>query len=247
MGPKIRTKRDVWLFVVCVGFFTTVLSELTVLGIYLVGGDEAFHMHNAVIMCAISPFFIGAPFSYLIAQMNRKLQMSQSELKRLADTDPLTGLPNRRSFFEAAEVTLERNVEQSEDCSVLVIDADFFKDLNDNYGHAVGDQVLVLISQVLQECLRQSDLICRIGGEEFAVLLPGADATAAQRMAQRIVDKVNNTPLQHENTIIEYSVSCGVADTSASKNLDQLIRIADDAMYLAKAQGRNRVALQAAA
>jgi diguanylate cyclase (GGDEF)-like protein len=189
------------------------------------------------------PILIAIPICAYMAGQSLDLYIAQQELRRLANTDPLTGLPNRRSFFHAAEILLAEAAAEKMPCALLVIDADHFKDINDSFGHAVGDRALVAIADALRAKFRQSDLICRVGGEEFAILLRDMEARSAHPMADRVVKSIANSPLVEENAIIEYSVSCGVADTSTTYHLSSLFKHADVAMYTAKDRGRNRVAL----
>jgi diguanylate cyclase (GGDEF)-like protein len=239
MAMGIRKPRDVWVFTVVITVFAVTVSELGMLGNYLIKGPAGFHMHNAFLMAFVLPIIIAFPVTYYVARMSLKLSQTQAELHLLANTDPLTRLPNRRSFFQSAEPI----VNNSDDvATLLVIDADHFKMLNDSYGHAVGDRALVAIADVLRDNFRQSDLICRVGGEEFAVLIPGMSINQAEALATRVVSKVAASPLCEPNAIIEYSVSCGIADTTTATDIQALFKAADDAMYLAKQQGRNRVA-----
>lgn len=240
MAMRIRTQRDVWAFTAIVTVISILCSELGIVGLYLLAGRDGFHMYNAIIMAGLMPTVIAIPITYYVARMSLALANSQRQLKMLAATDSLTRLPNRRSFFSAAEALL---ADTGEPASLLVIDADHFKELNDSYGHATGDKALCAIADILRSSFRRTDLICRVGGEEFAVLLPGTDIAQAEKMANRVVNKVAASPLSEPGAIIEYSVSCGVADTSVSQDLAALFKAADDAMYLAKQQGRNRVVL----
>ena len=238
---QIRTQSDVWIFTGAIALISSVSSELGVAGMYLIAGEDGFHLRNAIIMAGLMPIVIAVPITFYVARMSLALSNTQRQLRLLAETDPLTGLPNRRSFFRVAECVLKNNDTAS--ASLLVIDADHFKELNDSYGHAVGDKALVAIADILRSSFRRSDLICRVGGEEFAVMLPGVDRFKAALLATRVVKKVAASPLSEPGAIIEYSVSCGVADTSQGADMQALFKAADDAMYLAKRQGRNRVTL----
>ena len=242
MRWRINNLRDVWIFTGMVCLLSVVCSELTVLTLYLVGGREAFHFDNAVMFAALVPVLVSVPITYWVAKMSLSLSSTQAELQQLANTDPLTRLSNRRAFFRTAEAMLRTAETQNRFCALMVIDADYFKDINDSYGHAIGDKALVGIADVLRDNFRQTDLICRVGGEEFAVLLPGLDVSRAEPLAQRVVNAVSQSPITEDNIIIEYSVSCGIADTTTSYQLQALFKEADDAMYLAKERGRNRVA-----
>lgn len=243
MGFPVRSNRDVWLYTFCISLVATLATGAALLLLYIYQGPGGFNMQNAIIFASFLPSLISTPISLAILRMALKLSSTQAELKRLANTDPLTQLDNRRSFFFAAEHCLAEAASADSHAALLVFDADHFKDLNDNYGHAAGDQALVSIAAVLRANFRSEDLICRVGGEEFAVLIPGVDAQTAEPLAQRLVDSIANAPLTLNGAIIEYSVSCGIADTSQTYDLAALFKTADDAMYLAKQQGRCRVAL----
>lgn len=238
MRIRFRNKKDVWVSAGIISLIACGSSQLAVFLLYLAGGADAFHMENAMLTALILPVLISVPITYFIGRTGIYLNEAQGELRRLADTDPLTGLSNRRSFFAEAKEVVEGG---QRPCALLVLDADHFKDLNDNYGHAVGDAALISIADVLRSSFRSSDLICRVGGEEFAVLLPGISIEQATKMAQRLVDSVADSPLTIGNAIITYSVSCGVAGARANEELSEFFKRADDAMYAAKRFGRNRV------
>ncbi|MCR9260817.1 MAG: GGDEF domain-containing protein [Pseudomonadaceae bacterium] len=237
---RIRTKKDVWICTASIVLISVLCALTGVLSLYLVAGVEAFHLQNVIAMAAVLPIVIASPITYYVACTSLKLTQTQAELRLLAETDDLTRLPNRRSFFRQAHAMLET---QTVPASLMVIDADHFKELNDSYGHAVGDRALVAIADILRSSFRHNDLLCRVGGEEFAVLVSGMDADQANILANRVVKKISANPLMEPGAIIEFSVSCGIADTHTSRNLPTLFKAADDAMYMAKQQGRNRVAL----
>ncbi|NKB98379.1 MAG: diguanylate cyclase [Pseudomonadales bacterium] len=244
MRLNFRNNRDILLFAGVVAAISSLASLFAVLVVYLTGGQHAFHLENAITFAGVVPMLIAVPISFWVGRTGLRLTEAQKNLRRLADTDPLTGLRNRRSFFSAAS---EIVASPERPCSLLVIDADHFKDLNDNYGHAVGDAALVNIAEVLRNSFRASDLTCRVGGEEFAILLPGIARDGAMVMAQRVLDSVSDSPIVAGNAIITYSVSCGIAEAEAGEALPELFKRADDAMYQAKEEGRNRVALHEAA
>ena len=237
---RIRNKRELWLYTAAVSLLSVVVSEITLLGVYLVFGDAAFGPANAFYTASIVPILVAVPVCYATARMAVQLHEAHARLKELAHTDELTGLINRRSFFQRAESILADAEQGSEPLSLLVIDADYFKQLNDTYGHATGDAALQFITEQLSASVRKSDLVCRLGGEEFAVLLPGMDAAEANRLAERIVKRIAERPMVWEDKIIEMSVSCGIADTQVGHDMTTLFKAADDAMYAAKHSGRNR-------
>jgi len=194
-------------------------------------------------MAGIVPILVSVPVCYVTARMALRLSMAHAQLKELAYTDELTGLTNRRSFFASADEVLNSASENSDTLTLLVIDADYFKQLNDTYGHATGDAALQFITEQLKSCVRSSDLVCRLGGEEFAVLLPGMSELTASKLADRILEKISSQPMVWDGKIIEMSVSCGVADTHVGYEMTTLFKAADDALYAAKNDGRNRKVL----
>jgi len=165
-----------------------------------------------------------------------------SELKRLATTDTLTGLSNRAHFMDAAEAELRRADRFNRDLAVLMLDLDFFKRINDQYGHAAGDEALRVFSRVLVKETRVVDLLGRIGGEEFTVLLPETGIQAALLMAERLRAAVEQASFVfHHSAPISFTVSIGVSLLQAGDSLDSLLARADNALYQAKHAGRNRV------
>lgn len=165
-----------------------------------------------------------------------------AELKRLATTDTLTGLSNRAHFMDTAEAELRRADRFNRDLAVLMLDLDFFKRINDQYGHAAGDETLRVFSRVLARETRVVDLLGRIGGEEFAVALPETGMQAALLMAERLRAAVEQASFVfHHSAPISFTVSIGVSLLQAGDSLDSLLARADRALYQAKHAGRNRV------
>ncbi len=170
-------------------------------------------------------------------------QAQERELLRLATTDYLTGLANRRHFLEKVDMELERFKRYGRPAALLMMDMDHFKQVNDTYGHAIGDRALQHFAAIAQGILRRTDLLGRIGGEEFAALLPDADLAGAEHLAERLRAALATTPVPLEvGGILSLSISIGVTPFLAKdgKTSDILGR-ADRAMYRAKDQGRNRV------
>jgi|GEM_PF-2163836 len=166
------------------------------------------------------------------------------ELKQLATVDSLTGALNRRSFFEQARNVLSAARRQELPLSLVMLDLDYFKAVNDRHGHMVGDQLLEHFSDLCRNNLREEDLFARYGGEEFILLLPGSDQHQTYLVMERIRHLISIHPLSlgHEN--LEYSVSIGVSRMSFNAfELDQLVDEADKALYRAKQTGRNRTVL----
>jgi diguanylate cyclase (GGDEF)-like protein len=240
---RLKTRRDLWLFVALVTFISVAAAELSLGMLYFAYGESAFSMANAFYIAAIVPVVVALPTSYLTSRMALQLSRAHSRLQELAHTDELTGLTNRRSFFASSEQILETAQAEDDVAALLVLDADYFKQLNDTYGHATGDAALQFITQQLRACVRQTDLICRLGGEEFAILVAGMDEVGAGMLADRILDRIASQPLICDEKVIEMSMSCGIADTDLSYEMDALFKAADDALYAAKSSGRNRQVL----
>ena len=161
-------------------------------------------------------------------------------LVELATKDPLTGLANRRHFFEYADKELARCKRHGGAVSLLMIDGDKFKQVNDTFGHGGGDEVLKDLAGVLRATLRASDMAARYGGEEFVVLLPVTDAKRALAVAERIRTTVASRLVAHDGQSIAYTVSIGVAEAvPPMKDVKSLLADADAALYAAKAAGRN--------
>lgn len=165
------------------------------------------------------------------------------ELKRQAHIDYLTGLSNRGHFMEQAELELSRAARYGKALSLFMLDIDFFKQINDTHGHKAGDQVLMKLAEVCRETLREIDVIGRVGGEEFAIILPETDINAAMEVAERLRAALAAAKVPLQNGLpITFTVSIGVASlASAEDNMDVLLSQADKALYEAKAAGRNKI------
>ena len=164
------------------------------------------------------------------------------EYRHLATHDALSGLPNRRHFFEYAGAELRRCARYSAPVSLLMIDFDEFKAINDNLGHEAGDKVIEAFALLCKRTLREHDLAARMGGEEFVVLLPGTPVEGARTLAERLRDAFEQLPINISTGTIHVTASMGLAQANTDEDsLKSLIQRADDAMYEAKRAGRNRV------
>jgi diguanylate cyclase (GGDEF)-like protein len=190
----------------------------------------------AVFALEIMLYVVGTAFIVLILAKDRTVDI----YKAAALTDPLTGVFNRRGFLEASHTLLARQVRTQEPISVLAFDLDHFKSINDRFGHHVGDAVLCLFAAVARRTMRASDVIGRLGGEEFVALLPGTllDAAAA---AERVRAAFQEAAVEFDGYPITATVSVGAACGSPSADIEMLIARADAAMYRAKVNGRNRL------
>lgn len=166
----------------------------------------------------------------------------QSHLESMANTDSLTGLANRQAFMHRAEKEFAGSRRYAHPLSAVMIDVDHFKNINDRYGHAVGDQVLRRVSEICQCSLRASDVLGRIGGEEFVLLLPNTPQDNAIYVAERMREQLARSPIEVDGLVITITASFGVTSISESDiNFNHILERADEAMYLAKHEGRNRV------
>ncbi|WP_415893259.1 bacteriohemerythrin [Neptuniibacter sp. PT8_73] len=165
--------------------------------------------------------------------------------RRLASTDSLTGAVNRRKFNKLAEHELGRVQRYRRPLSLLMLDIDYFKRVNDTYGHAAGDEVLKVFYQACVDTARKTDIVARLGGEEFAILMPETDLSAAQKVAERIRHNVELLSIEVEEHNIAVTVSIGISswEQGRFKQVNQMLSAADEALYMAKAQGRNQVVL----
>lgn len=167
------------------------------------------------------------------------------ELEKLANTDALTGVASRHRFVVESEVEFARAKRYSRNLSVIMLDADHFKKVNDTFGHAVGDEVLQQLVDICQGAVREPDLLARYGGEEFIILLPESDLEGATQLAERIRKQVASSPLQTSAEEVAMTVSMGVSVISEEDDcFSHLLNRVDQAMYDAKQQGRNRVCVK---
>jgi diguanylate cyclase (GGDEF)-like protein len=182
---------------------------------------------------------IASSFAFILMHKER----ADRETYELATTDSLTGVYNRRTFKELAEPQLSRSRRAKLPVSLLMLDLDHFKRINDTYGHLAGDDVLRAFSILVRNCLRKEDLLARYGGEEFVVLLPGSSQEAAAALGERIRDEVASKPFDANRHLVRVTVSVGVSSESSDTlpSLESMLGRADEALYAAKHQGRNRV------
>ena len=177
----------------------------------------------------------------IIALMNTTEQAAlMEELQKLATTDELTGILNRREFISAASKELNRARRYTRYCTLIMLDIDHFKKINDMYGHSEGDRALKHVVNIVRENIREIDIFARYGGEEFTLLLPEVDSDAGLHTAERLRSFIENNPLHLNGGSISITASFGVAVFHGDDiGLEELIRRSDEAMYEAKSRGRN--------
>lgn len=202
-----------------------------------VSGDSITAVHLGVALVALGPM--------VIASVNAERRRRIEQLERLARHDSLTDALTRSTFMEAGTGVLGRLLEEQASVAVLVLDADHFKQINDQHGHPSGDRVLVAVAAAIRTAIRQGDLFGRIGGEEFALVLPRITRREAQAVAERMRKAVANLAVVLESGDLQrITVSIGVAfDASSRAGLSEMVSLADRAMYEAKRAGRDQVVI----
>lgn len=244
--------RMIWYFIlmacaylllgVRVGLAVTALSIVTIatakFGGYSPISDNAFFTFTLSL-------FVASAITYALVMLNRKfhaqLDEKNRQLQNLADIDPLTGVWNSRAYYALSDRLFRLARRNNAQCATLFIDLDNFKNINDRFGHETGDRVLQTVSECLSRNIRNSDLLGRIGGEEFVVFLPETDKAGASELAEKLRVAVNQLPPFSES-LTSVTASIGVAQcTPEDHDTATMQHRADQAMYVAKRSGRNRV------
>ncbi len=226
----------------------------------LVNASEYARNNDALLITAIATTSAGILFAVLIAysiyrvnvesvrqerdRLEREVAARTEEIKRLSNTDPLTGLYSRRYLEEQMGVEFKRAIRYNHSLSMLLVDLDHFKKINDTLGHLAGDKVLSEVGRRLGKAIRETDFIGRYGGEEFVVILPETKASDALQIAEKMRRLVAERPVFFEGRPIKVTASIGVAElNSGMTNYEEVFESADKALYLSKEGGRNRTTL----
>jgi len=194
--------------------------------------------------------YITKPFlpKELLARVKKELHIQnlQNELKLLASTDSMTKLYNRRYFIQTAKHIFDLTKRENKDLSLIMIDIDKFKNVNDTYGHNIGDKVIISLANELIKQHRVSDIVSRFGGEEFVMLLPNTSLENASFLAQNIRHNIENLSIKINNNILKFTISLGVSqiDLENETNIEVALKRADEALYEAKNSGRNKVCIK---
>jgi diguanylate cyclase (GGDEF)-like protein len=223
----------------------TTLTELALIAAcFLLLGSNSVHelaslSHIGAMVAQFAPFMLVA---YITTMFSSDIRYGLSKAKLVAETDELTSLLNRRGFAILASKLLGQTARYNRELSVLMIDSDNLKQVNDKFGHKAGDELLLTLVKVIQGQLRETDVLARYGGDEFVVLLPEAGATGAFEVAERIRQSVARTSLTFDGKPTGLTVSMGIATYPFDgRTLDALVDNADKAMYKAKMKGRDQV------
>ncbi len=218
-----------------------IYSELHALMIQ--GATEQQHIMSVMtqIIIALGALVLVVILSLLVAI--EKILGQQSALEQLSVTDELTGLDNRRAAMTKARQTLMLGRRSGASISLAIIDIDHFKRINDQYGHPFGDKVLQQLARTLKHMVRESDVPARIGGEEFCLLMPDTNSQGAYELCERLHQGIGNMVILHDDDIVPLTVSLGLTTTHGQQDydFDLLYARADEALYRAKAGGRDRI------
>lgn len=214
-------------------------SELNQL-LHQASADQRHFMQRLTLTGAVLMWMLLVAIGGVLLMLWR-LQVQSEAMQRLSLTDQLTGVGNRRHLLLEAEGAFARRERGGEPLALVLLDLDHFKRFNDTYGHPQGDEVLVRFARLLQESVRRMDVVARMGGEEFAILMPHSDLGAAHRLADRLLEAVGQMLLPGAAATGELSVSIGIAEASEQDDFDRLYARADRRLYRAKELGRDRV------
>lgn len=210
----------------------TSLESIKAIEQELLGSIDRLHRANAA-------------YRKQLAEANEQIGLQQEQLEKLEvdlGTDFLTGLPNRRAFEDRMRENIDRSNRYGSKFSLVIIDIDHFKSVNDEFGHLAGDRTLKAIADLLGEHMRGSDILARYGGEEFVMILPETSDEQARRMAERIRSHVENATFKYSGGSIQVTVSAGVGEVLTPKDTaENLFERVDAALYKAKQTGRNKV------
>jgi diguanylate cyclase (GGDEF)-like protein len=233
LGLRVDSPRRVWFFVLLVTLFATITSLITVAVVLGLAGFGSPRM--TYVIAGIVPLLVVPPVTYVLAQIAYDLTCMQAELLRLAHTDELTGLENRRAFFEHGHTLLTAATAAQLTVGLLLIDADNFKQVNDTYGHAAGDEALRHLAATIVACAAPQDIVARFGGDEFAVLRPNGTETTMRTLALAIQRALAEEQFIYRTNALTLAVSIGVADSVNYPTFDSLLLATDIALYEAKA------------
>ena len=229
------------------GKVTTFLILLLITCVYIYMGipvysDITFSLQNfGRLMTIFSPYLL---IAYLTTMLSADLQYARKMFKYLSETDDMTGLSNIRAFNNLITQEIKKAARYEQSFSLLMIDADNLKEVNDKFGHEAGDRLIKAMAASIQLCLRDSDSLARYGGDEFIALLSQTDQQNAVEAAERIRKAVENTAFDMDGNQIKSTISIGISCFPLhADNINELLRKADQALYTSKNSGRNKVAL----
>jgi len=221
-----RNKADTAIFVILLSISAFAFMNI----VFLV---ESYINLNIVVPAALSGFTIFLLASYMID--------SHEELQKLASTDPMTGLYNRRAFHTLSDNALHLATRQKTPTTIAMCDLDFFKQVNDSYGHDVGDEVIIKFADILKLSVREIDIVARYGGEEFIILFPCTTIDGARNVVERMRKHAEASAIQLDTKVLNFTASFGITEMSPGTEFSEAVKTVDQALYKAKEEGRNRV------
>lgn len=227
------------------GKITTLLEFALITCLYLYLGYPAFHAREFALADFTQLMIQFAPFllvGYLIAMLSADLHFARRMFEHLSETDDMTGLLNKRAYNKLSTREIMKAVRYSHPFTVMMIDADNLKVINDEYGHDLGDKLIRTLADTIKHNLRETDILARYGGDEFIVFLPETDAERARDVGERIHDAVGNVKFAVYKKTLPLSVSIGLASYPVDSNTpEDILERADRALYYSKRQGRNQI------
>lgn len=237
---KARQQRR-WKVVSAITLICIFASLLITYSILVITGSEKLLI--IFVIATVAPLIIAPITSWTIIGLMIKVQALEEAHRRQVTYDDLTGLLTRRAFLNQSETQLKHCVESGQAFSLALLDLDNFKRINDLHGHGGGDEALMAFAGILKAEIRASDIAGRLGGEEFAIVLPNSSVSDAKRVLERIRLTTQETETEYFDGAITYTVSAGLSEIKEESiaSLSGLIKEADDALYQAKARGRNLV------
>jgi diguanylate cyclase (GGDEF)-like protein len=227
------------------GKLTTVLEFFLIASVYLYMGVSEYNATGFTIIGFSQLMTLFAPFllvAYLTSMLAADVYHGMEVLRSLSETDELTGLNNRRAFTKLVNREAKKASRYGRPYSIMMVDTDNLKSINDNHGHTAGDKLLKMVSNAIDDTLRDSDIIARLGGDEFIILLTDTDSARARDAAERIKVTICNTAAVVEGNSIMATVSIGIASYPEDSNdLNEIMKLADKSLYQSKKDGKNMV------
>lgn len=227
------------------GKIITLLEFLLITAVYFFLGQASYaattftFVNFGEVMILFAPILL---VGYVTTLLAADVDYAREELILLSDTDELTGLKNRRAFNSALSMEVKKAIRYERPFAIMMLDADYLKQVNDQYGHDTGDRLIVSVAQVIKSSLRETDILARFGGDEFVIMLPDTNDSRAFEVAERIRIAVENTSINADGNSISSTLSIGIAGYPVdAENIDEVTKKADKALYASKQTGRNVV------